>query len=668
MNLEDSYRNPFAEYNANKMDSKTILDYWCDPFAFKKSKAIQSGSFSEFDVLTHAMPLFFVGGRGTGKTMFLKYFSYPVQLEQAKRDIANGAISSIADYFKKKGAIGIYVRVDGPLLRSFKGKSLNQETWNSIFSHYFELRVCQAVLEVIKDLVLQEALPAECVEKDFVSEVARCLHLKTRRNLNLDSLIAVVNTDIETVTKFRSDIVFSDVGFHPRKAFSTGDLFAVIKLAKKHIKGFLGRLIFPILLDEYENFSVDQQRQINTLVKFVPEAVTFRIGMRFEGFHTFDTVTNNEFIKTGRDYQDILFEEVLIKDMDYEKFLLGVAEKRLEAVPIFHKKRFVDIQAMLGTRSDLESEARELISNRKTPDQHFKLLKASGNNIQLDKAKQLLGCPENPLLEMLNILWVIRGKSPEQVGQTMVDYLAGKKSALVAKYRMDYVDKYKLSLMFLLCSVYRQNKRYYSFNTFCFLSSGIVGNFIELCRRSFQIAYFEDRETLFAKGTIDPRIQDVAAKEASSSELKMVNRIHEYGEVLYRFVCNIGNIFRAYHTDVRLKYSETNQFSVDIGTLHDQKLKNAFNAAVEWSLVQKKPRLQSTSPNSPRRVIYTLNRIFSPAFQITYRTRGQFSEEYSEEDLRKLMFEDNVKPQVSLVDADSIGSTQQQLGLEGGSE
>lgn len=668
MNLEDSYRNPFAEYNANKMDSKTILEYWCDPFAFKKSKAIQSGSFSEFDVLTHQMPLFFVGGRGTGKTMFLKYFSYPVQLEQAKRDIASGAIPSIADYFKKKGAIGIYVRVDGPLLRSFKGKALNQEAWNSIFSHYFELRVCQAVLEVINDLVSQDALPAESVAKDFVLQVARCLHVKAGRNVNLERLIAVVNTDIEAVTRFRSDIVFSDVDFRPRKAFATGDLFAVIKLVRKHIKGFLGQLLFPILLDEYENFSVDQQRQINTLVKFVPEAVTFRIGMRFEGFHTFDTVTKNEFIKTGRDYQEIVFEEVLIKDMDYEMFLLGVAEKRLEAVPIFHTKRFVDIQKMLGARADLESEARELISNRKTPNQHFKLLKASGITIPLETAQKLLGCPDNPLLEMLNILWVIRGKSPEQVSQTMADYLAGKQSDLVAKYRMDYVDKYKLSLMFLLCSVYRQNKRYHSFNTFCFLSSGIVGNFIELCRRSFQIAYFEDRETLFAKGTIAERIQDVAAKEASSSELKMVNRIYEYGEMLYRFVCNVGNIFRAYHTDVRLKYPETNQFSVDVGTLHDQRLKDAFHAAVEWSLVQKKPRLQSTSPNSPRRVIYTLNRIFSPAFQITYRTRGQFSEEYSEEDLRQLMFEDDVKPQVSLVDADAAGTIQQQLSLEGGSK
>jgi hypothetical protein len=65
-------------------------------------------------------------------------------------------------------------------------------------------------------------------------------------------------------------------------------------------------------------------------------------------------------------------------------------------------------------------------------------------------------------------------------------------------------------------------------------------------------------------------------------------------------------------------------------------------------------------------VVYTLNRIFSPAFEITYRTRGEFSEEYSEGDLRRLMTEDNVKPKVSLTDADMPLNKQEQLRLGGG--
>jgi hypothetical protein len=666
MNWEDSYRNPFSEYNANKMDSQTILNYWCNPFAFKKSKAVQSGSLSEREVFAGKNPIVFIGGRGTGKTMFLKYFSYSVQLEQAKRDANNGLIPKVSDYFISKGAIGLYVKIDGPLLRSFSGNALPQEKWDAIFAHYFELRICQALLEVIKDLRFHQVLTVDSAEREFIAQLARRLHVRGNQGLTLESLLSVVNEDIETVTSYRSDVVFRDVRFKPRQAFTSGDLFAVIKLAQEHLGGFLQKLLFPIFLDEYENFSLEQQRRINTLVKHVPDGTTFRIGMRFEGFHTYDTISKNEFIKKGRDYQEMVFEDVLIKDKDYEGFLISVAQKRLEGVPVFRENGFVSIRKILGVRADVEDEARALVSLRKTPDQHFKLLRFAPNDISIEQTKRLLACPDNPLLEMLNILWVIRGKSPDHVARTMADYLAGKDSPAVSKYRMDYVDKYKLSLMFLLCSAYRQNKQYYSFNTFTFLSSGIVGNFIELCRRAFQLAYFEDRDRLFTDGAIAPHIQDIAAKEASASELQMVTRIYEHGEILYRFVCNLGNIFRAYHTDARLKYPETNQFSIDTGALHDASLKKSFNAAVEWSVIQKKPRLQRTSPSSQRRVIYTLNRIFAPAFEITYRTRGQFSEEYSEVELRRLMMEDNVRPQVSLITPDEPPAKQEQLPLGGG--
>lgn len=665
MNYQDSYKNPFAEYNANKMDSRTILDFWCNPFAFKKSRAIQSSSLSEHDVLADKHPIVFIGGRGTGKTMFLKYFSLAVQLEQAKREVTLKSVPSVEEYFRNKKGVGLYIKIDGPLLRSFQGKSLGQGIWDAVFVHYFELRVCQAFLEAIRELRDNKVIPADCIGTDLLELAGGCLHIKKRRNPTLDALLEVVNADIEAVTSFRSDIVFADAAFKPRKAFSSGDLFAVIKGAQRIAKGLLKELLFPVFLDEYENFSASQQRRINALVKHIPEGTTFRIGMRFQGFHTFDTVSENEFIKRGRDYQEVVFENVLIKNKDYEEFLTRVAAKRLEAVAIFRGRGYTDIRTVLGLRADVEAEAKSLLTSRSTKNQHFKLLKLARKPVVLEKAQKLLSYPKNPLLEMLNILWVIRGKSPEEVRKTMLDYLAGSKSAAVSKYRMDYVDKYKLSLMFLLCHVYRKNKKYYSFNTFSFLSSGIVGNFIELCRRSFQLAYFENREKLFNEGIIDSEVQDMAAKEASASELQMVTRVHEYGETLYRFVCNLGNIFRVYHADVRLKYPETNQFSVEAGALRDPKLKAAFHAAEEWSLIQRKPRLQRASPGSPRREIYTLNRIFSPAFEITYRTRGGYSEDYSEEDLRRLMLEDNVKPKASLSQANSAPlERQQQLKLE----
>lgn len=125
---------------------------------------------------------------------------------------------------------------------------------------------------------------------------------------------------------------------------------------------------------------------------------------------------------------------------------------------------------------------------------------------------------------MLNILWFLRDVSPDTIQKSMSDYLKKEKTERERKYRFDYVDKYKLSLMFLLNSQYRRNKKYYSFNTLGYLSSGIVGLFIELCRRTFQHAIFEDPKSLTDKGKISADLQTRAAR-AVANEIRRLIKI-----------------------------------------------------------------------------------------------------------------------------------------------
>ena len=219
--------------------------------------------------------------------------------------------------------------------------------------------------------------------------------------------------------------------------------------------------------------------------------------MRLEGFRTFNMISEDDFIKEGREYRKAVFEDVLIKSKEYHNFLKEVSKKRLESVKIFKEKGKSDITEFLSKSEDLEKEALELVA--KNPEKHFSHFKKSLKDSDIDAIK----FKENPLLELLNILWVLRGIPANEVKAAMEDYLKGNTTGeKVKKYHMDYVDKYKLSLMFLLCSIYRKHKKYYSFNTFSFLSSGIVGNFIELCRRAFQYAEFENKDLLIKEWKI----------------------------------------------------------------------------------------------------------------------------------------------------------------------
>ena len=605
------------------MDSETILDYWSSPFSF-----VQFG-LEEEDVFSDPNPIVFMGGRGTGKTMFLRYCSHYVQREKFNK-ISRENLDRSAKFLEHTKGAGFYIRIDGPVLRSFNGFNVTDKKWEIIFAHFFELYVAKSLLNFIIELEKNGDLEKSVINSEFIEKCSKLITGQKDSLSSLEETLEYLDDRILEVTQFRSQIPLSDIEFQPINIFSSQTLsFGIPELAREYISDLGKDFSFVIMIDEYENFLESQQRIINTLLKFVKKGITFRIGMRLEGFRTYDTISTDDFIKEGRDYRNIIFEEVLIKDSGYRKYLKDIAHKRLSRIKCFSDNNLTDISNFLGDKEDLLSEAIDIVGNR--GDKIFDYYK-----IQDKEDKDLLRCNENPLLQVLNCLWFTRGKSSKEIHQVMSAYLHKKDIAGVSKYKMDYVDKYKLSLTFIIASIFKKNKSYYSFNTFSFLSSGIVGHFIELCRRSFQHAEFEDKNTLIFHGNISNSLQNNAARDLAQTELQQSRRIEQYGNKLYVFTLNLGNIFADYHKDKNIKYPETNQFSTN-KTLLDGEYKKAFEAAQRWSIIQKKPRPQQSSIGKHKNDIFTLNRIFSPIFQISYRTRGGFIEEFSTEDIALLM-------------------------------
>ena len=87
MNSDSSYRNPFTDYHANQIDVQSLLDYWCDPFS-----VLKTGGLSERDVYRQNGSMVFIGGRGSGKTMFLRYFSNEVQRLRFSKNLTGAQI------------------------------------------------------------------------------------------------------------------------------------------------------------------------------------------------------------------------------------------------------------------------------------------------------------------------------------------------------------------------------------------------------------------------------------------------------------------------------------------------------------------------------------------------------------------------------------------------
>lgn len=79
--MKDSYSNPFSGVNAVQLDIDSILEYWCNPFMYDLYSEIK-----EDDIYDDPTNIVFMGGRSTGKSMFLRYWSYPVQFQYAKKN------------------------------------------------------------------------------------------------------------------------------------------------------------------------------------------------------------------------------------------------------------------------------------------------------------------------------------------------------------------------------------------------------------------------------------------------------------------------------------------------------------------------------------------------------------------------------------------------------
>lgn len=641
-----SYKNPFAEFNTNIMSSEQISELFAEPFELFRIK--------DTDITNEKSSIIFVGGRGTGKTMLLRQFSYNVQR------VMLSDRTTFLEKVRQDRFLGIYFRVDNPLLRSldsFAESADDSSFAESVFTHYFELTVFKDYLEIVRIFLSENSIRKGSKQYiSILSELAKLLDSPEAATYSdIDELLEFVVKQINYIWKYQSEKAIDiegNIKFSP-----TCGVFVQGRLTNEFLRTSIMSTLnltdinILLLIDEFENFSATQQRVLNTAMRFTKEyGARFRIGMRPDGFKTYGTLNDSDFLKEGRDYRKVEIGFTYVKkdnSTQYGDLVREIADKRLASVQHFSDRSIVDF---LGDSEDLETEAKEIVKGRtKHFDVYIRLInEQNGTEYDLSNLQHLRH--ENPLFEMENLRLLLGGKSLEYVTKAFNEHLISKISEESKKYSNDYDKKYKLTFVFLLCSIYQVEKKgYYSFTDYCQMSSGIIGYFIELCRKAFDIAYFRERDLLFS-GQISKKTQTDAAYEYAQSERESISRIAEYGGKLKVFIDNIGNAFSHIHRDLYMRYPETNLFPVDEDSLSEEN-KQLIKIASIWSLVVKKPNTQDVTAKGRKQDIYYLNRSLAPIFKISYRTRGGLNPIA----VNDSFFEVSFKPQSILVAKKSRG-------------
>ncbi|KQM79193.1 hypothetical protein ASE74_01085 [Pedobacter sp. Leaf216] len=308
--------NPFNITKAVDYSDEEINRYWVD--------LPEGNGFVGILKPSSPMPMIILGGKGSGKTHIMRYFSYNLQkIRYGKKFI---------DEIKKDKYIGIFLRCGGLNSSKFYGNGEKAEAWKNIFAYYLELWFTQLLTNIISEIF--ETYPD---------------HSKPYEKNICDALYKLFDADVidgfETLHQFSTYLqkLQKEVDYEVNNSVITGKkisdirimtspgrlIFGFPRVLEKIIPYFEG-VQFIFLIDEYENLMEYQQQYVNTLIRERESPVSFRVGARWYGVKTFNTNSGNEELKVGSEYEQYIIDNLLRSGQGYDKFAREICISRLK--------------------------------------------------------------------------------------------------------------------------------------------------------------------------------------------------------------------------------------------------------------------------------------------------------------------------------------------------
>lgn len=520
--LRNTFKNPFDDFNASLIDTDKIVRFWCDPIDKGQKELLSAPVF-----FTQKMPFIIQGSRGSGKTMLFKYYSYDAQKIIAKES------GSIISHLKKCGGVGFYFRCDPPFINSLKAICADSslEEWEDVFSYYMQMHIAQSIINMILDLEAEGELSSDKFEQKILDEVCSVYVIEPIESFK--DLYTSVVREIKAIQDYKNLSIFLEDDRGIVRKFGSSNLAEVLIASIRKFVQELSSINYVLMVDEYEALPPELQRSFNTMLKYANDKLTLRIGRRTERNIETATINDTEYLRINNDYLLVDLDENM-RTGDPKKYFYSVAQKRLDLV--FKDVSSIDVKQLFGGTEDLLEECKNNAGSRK---EHIRQILKMDSALSADQSNAIIGIievPDNPIMEMLNALWVIRNpdkdklKVANDVQQAMRDYLGKHDTPAAKKYKLDYENKYRYTLTVLLCSIYKKNKMYYSFNTIVHLANGNTRVFINLCREIISDALFYEPNAFFDNLSISAPTQSNAIHKFSAKEFDDICSIIQYGE------------------------------------------------------------------------------------------------------------------------------------------
>lgn len=544
-----------------------------------------------FSDLESLRPLILFGGRGTGKTVSLKSLRYK-----------NSGLTNISKKSKKRKTkyIAGYIRFNTNRVKAFGNKEDNNNIeWKKVFAHYFNLIVLLELSELSK-WEQNRGRFEELGNKGSKKILKALFPGESRKSPNtFDELIGEIENSLIELQGYINnpyDIKTPNLSMAelPVKKFA--------HLMKKRDKK--GRSIF-LCIDEYENLYEYQQRVVNTYIKHSESPLSYKVGVRKNGFSTLETSGGGDLLTTPEDYA-----KVDLDSSDLSGFLEQVVNYRLNRAAESHASMPSSMGNFLKSL-DWKEEARKLGAED--------YAREVSREIGLQGDASLSEWAESLSVgELYFIKYWAESEGTDIVQQARDWY----KNPTTWK---DRINNYANASLFWITKNLKgsRTKKYYcGKNTFLKLSSGNVRYILELIDQTIK-RYMSGDEREVSDGSLvmPPEIQTEAAKKVGERRLNQLEGRSADGLKLKMLVLTIGRVFFEYARSPMGHAPEKTTFVLSGRQEAKTKIRHLLEEGVAHLAFQSFKPTKRTDPAERKEAEYRLHPIYSPFFEFSHRKK-----------------------------------------------
>jgi hypothetical protein len=618
--------NPFALEKASEITDQMINDLWVELGPVAIQSIIEPSS---------TRSKFILGGKGTGKTHILRYYSYSAVKLRNKGETGLNAVSSTK-------FLAVFVRATGLDAARFEIPGIDTFKWQQLFGVYFELRLAESVLDALLDIVATSPIE-EFDEAAFVRTIHAQIVGADLSDFNKISDIAKWVLDQKRlIDDAINNAAFSGI-LEVRVPFSIGKFAIPIARAMEKLTPKLGEIPLIYLIDEIENFSESQQQVINTLIRYGEGLATFRVTGRLYARKTLATLADGEENRERSEFKTSNLDDILRSYSKYPDFCARFVVKRLAlagiSTAVTDKKfspsaRFEELSpanfytdsiTSLGVIDGLSLSSRDFSSSL------ISLLKAAKSDASAEEILDLLTDALPPLIQKLNMLMFSKKLNKRSNFLKLANDIRNLSTQFVEKLgRMTgpYSTAYGHYSADLFAQICRGSRRalgvpYAGFDTFVRMSWGNPRNLLIILGHAYEIAQF--REIDFISGApLSVIYQTQAASDAARFTYENDTNYGRLSDVARDAVRRLAEYLRAARFSLRIPEVSplTISFSPDDLSVQAQEI---LNAALKYSLVYEvyDGRTDRNKKTTNRKI--QINPMLSPRWGLPVVRRGDIS-------------------------------------------